>query len=51
LGKLIKLPRPDEFKPNYSKFEDENKITIILEAAGVKDKDIENLIVTNQPGK
>jgi len=40
LGKLIKLPRTDEFKPNYSKFEDEYKIIIILEVAGVKKEDI-----------
>jgi len=34
LGKLIKLPRKDEFRPPYTKFEDENKITVIMEIAG-----------------
>jgi len=51
LGKLIKLPRPDEFRPNYCKFEDDHKITIIMELAGIKKEDIKKLCIINSPDK
>jgi len=31
------MPKPDEFMPLYAKFEDDDKIVVILEMAGGKE--------------